>query len=58
MMETEKFVSGYCRQIDGSRMVEVVLEDSRLTEADCCYGGCVYQSNCTIAKQIDDLQQA
>ena len=24
-METEKFVSGYCRQLDGSRMVEVVL---------------------------------
>ena len=56
-METEKFISGYCRQIDGSRMVEVVLEDGRLTEADCCYGSCVYQSNCTVARQIDELQQ-
>ena len=25
-MEEEQFVSGYCRQLDGSRMVEVVLE--------------------------------
>ena len=49
-METEKFVSGYCRQLDGSRMVEVVLED-------CCYGSCVYQSSCTIAKEIDQLQE-
>ena len=37
-METEKFVSGYCRQLDGSRMVEVVLEDGAVTETDCCYG--------------------
>ena len=29
-METEKFVSGYCRQLDGSRMVEVVLEGGLL----------------------------
>ena len=57
-METEKFLSGYCRQIDGSRMVEAVLEDGQLTEADCCYGSCVYQSNCTVARQIDELQQA
>ena len=56
-METEKFVSGYCRQLDGSRMVEVVLEDGTVTETDCCYGSCVYQSNCTIAKEIDQLQE-
>ena len=57
-METEKFLSGYCRQLDASRMVEVVLEDGSLTEVDCCYGSCVYQSNCTVAKQIDELQTA
>ena len=27
-------------------MVEVVLEDGAVTETDCCYGSCVYQSNC------------
>lgn len=54
-METEKFVSGYCRVLDSSRMVEVILEDQKITEVDCCYGNCVYQANCPIAKEIDEL---
>ena len=54
-METEKFISGYCRQIDASRMVEVILEDGKIAEADCCYGSCVYQSNCPVAKEIEAL---
>jgi len=52
-METEKFVSGYCRQLDASRIVEVILEDGQVTETDCCYGDCLYQSNCPIAKEIE-----
>ena len=56
-MEKEVFVSGYCRQIDGSRMVEVILEDNRLEEVDCCYGNCVYQSNCSLAQKIDELTE-
>jgi hypothetical protein len=55
-METEKFFSGYCRQLDASRMVEVVLEDGEITEVDCCYGNCAHQSNCLIAKQIEELK--
>lgn len=54
-MEIEKYVSGYCRVIDGSRMVEVILENGKLEEADCCYGSCLYQSNCPIAKEIESL---
>ncbi len=54
-METEKFCSGYCRQLDASRMVEVILEDGKVTEADCCYGSCIYQGNCVIAKEIEEL---
>ena len=54
-METEKFLSGYCRQLDASRMVEVIAEDGTVTEVDCCYGNCVYQSSCLIAKEIDQL---
>ena len=54
-MEVEKFVSGYCRQIDASRMVEVILENGEITEVDCCYGNCIYQANCVIAQQIDEL---
>ena len=54
-MEIEKFLSGYCRQLDGSRMVEVLIEDGEVTEIDCCYSNCVYQTSCPIAKQIDEL---
>ena len=51
-MEQEKFVSGYCRVRDASRMVEVILENGEITEVDCCYGNCVYQTNCPIAREI------
>ena len=54
-MEIEKYISGYCRQLDGSRMVEVVMEDEEITEIDCCYGNCIHQGNCLIAKEIDTL---
>ena len=54
-MEKESFFSGYCRTIDGSRMVSVVTEDGKLTEADCSYDSCPYTANCTIAKQIEEL---
>ena len=55
-MEVEKFLSGYCRQLDASRMVEVILENGEVTEIDCCYGNCVYQSNCPIAKEVEELK--
>ena len=54
-METEKFVSGYCRQLDASRTVCVVLEDGGITEVDCCFGSCAYQSNCPLATEIEEL---
>ena len=57
-VETEKFLSGYCRQLDASRMVEVILEDGEITEVDCCYGNCLYQPNCPIAKEISKLDHA
>ena len=54
-MEIEKFLSGYCRQLDSSRMVEVLIEDGEVTEVDCCYGNCLYQGSCLVAKEIDEL---
>ena len=51
-MEEELFFTGYCRQLDQSRMVTIEIENSQLTECDCCYGGCVYEPNCTVAQQI------
>lgn len=56
-MEDEKFCSGYCRQMDRSRMVAVVTEDGKITEVDYRYGSCAYQSDCPIAKEIDSLKQ-
>ena len=55
-MEIEKFVSGYCRQLDASRMVEVILEYGQVTEFDCCYGNCIHQGNCLIAQEVDQLK--
>ena len=54
-MEKEVFLSGYCRTIDASRMVEVVLEDETLLEVACCYENCPHTPNCTIAKSIREL---
>ena len=54
-METEMFFTGYCRQLDCARTVEVIAENGQITEVDCCYGNCIYQSNCPIAKEIDQL---
>ena len=51
-MEKEVFVTGYCRQIDQSRMVCAVLEGKRLTACDCCYGSCIYESECQVAAQL------
>lgn len=56
-MEKECFFSGYCRQLDGSRVVEAVLEEGKLTEVDCCYGSCIYESSCPIAAEIQKPQE-
>ena len=54
-MEREAFFSGYCRQIDGSRMIAVVAEGNKLLEADCCYPDCPYAQDCTIGKKIAEF---
>lgn len=52
---SEHFCSGYCRQIDAARMVELVIEDGEVDEVDCCYGDCKFQCSCPIAQNIDEL---
>ena len=54
-MEQELFLSGYCRVLDSSRMVAVVLENRKLIEMECCYGSCLYEPNCPIAEKIREL---
>lgn len=56
-MEKEVFVTGYCRQLDQSRMVCAVVEAGSITECDCCYGNCIYQQECTVAKQLTALTE-
>ncbi len=56
-MEDEKFICGYCRQSDCSRTVTAEIVDGKLENTDCGYGSCPYQGNCTIAKQLDELNQ-
>ncbi len=51
-MEQELFLNGYCRMIDASRMVAVLIEDGSLTEVDCCYGNCIYRESCPVGKRI------
>lgn len=51
-MEQEYVLSGYCRQLDSSRMVTVVTDHGEVTECDCCFGSCVYEPNCTVAAAI------
>ena len=54
-MEREEFISGYCRQLDCSRMVAVFIEDGNLTECDCGYEHCPHKPSCLIAKRISEI---
>ena len=54
-MEQERFISGYCRTQDNSRMVCVVTENGTLLEVDCSYEGCPFTGECTMAKEIASL---
>lgn len=56
-MEKECFFSGFCRQIDNSRMVAAVKEEGVLLEADCCYPECSYTADCVIAQRITAFLQ-
>ena len=55
MME-ERILTGYCRCLDSARMVEVLVEDGRVTECDCQYGACKFQPQCTIAQGIEEMK--
>lgn len=48
----ETVLSGYCRTIDGSRMV--LIEDG---EADCDFESCAYRDVCQVGQQIARLQE-
>ncbi|MBQ7099195.1 MAG: hypothetical protein IJO05_05715 [Oscillospiraceae bacterium] len=55
---SEHYLTGYCRCLDNSRIVEVVTEDGHVEECDCLYGACKFQSQCAIAQNIEELTEA
>ena len=54
-MEKEVFLSGYCRAMDCSRMVEVVITETD-TEADCAWPDCPHAPACQIAQKIKEAK--
>jgi len=50
----EKILSGYCRCLDGSRMVTAEQTPDGW-EVDCHFGKCPYESECPVA---DGLREA
>ena len=53
-MELEEFISGYCRERDGSRTVLLEGAPGEHT-ADCSYGSCPYEMSCPIAQRISQI---
>ena len=54
-MEEEYFLSGYCRCLDGSRMVTVETDGKNITDISCSYVNCPYAEGCPIGGQIAQL---
>lgn len=54
-MEQEEFLTGYCRTLDQSRVVPILLLDGRIQEVDCLYGNCPHEASCPIAEKIRKL---
>ena len=55
-MEEELFFTGYCRRLDSSRTVCAVIEQGTLTEVDCDFGSCPYETSCPIGQEIAALK--
>ena len=53
----ERFLPGFCRQADQSRIVAVEHdpEAKNLEDVDCCYETCIHRASCEIGKAIAAL---
>ena len=56
-MEEERILSGYCRKLDGHRMVEVILEAGKAQSIDCDYHRCPFRGSCSIARELESALQ-
>ena len=51
----ETFLSGFCRQVDGTRTVTVEYGPEGLEEVDCSYESRIHRGSCEIGKAITAL---
>ncbi|HIT33581.1 MAG TPA: hypothetical protein IAC31_02995 [Candidatus Faecousia intestinigallinarum] len=51
-MEREAVFSGYCRCLDGSRMVAVEIGENGCADVGCGYADCPYAAGCPIGQKI------
>jgi len=56
-MEQEFFITGYCRCLNSSRTVEVILADGHVAEVDCGYETCIHRAACPMAREIQNLNE-
>ena len=58
-MPEEKFLTGFCRQLDGTRMVALEYgegpEGRELLEVGCAFETCVHRAACEVGKAIEAL---
>lgn len=52
MEETERIVSGYCRQLDQTRMVLCEYADGVFLRGDCAFPDCPFSAECTLASSF------
>ncbi|MCC8103357.1 MAG: ubiquinone biosynthesis protein UbiE [Clostridiales bacterium] len=58
-METEAFISGFCKRQNQTRTVYCEYEAAedgsrRLLDSDCDYGSCEHSHNCTLMAQAKE----
>ena len=54
-MDTEEFLTGYCRCLDQARTVTAEIEDGVFSAA-CSFGTCPHEASCTIAQRLRELE--
>ena len=55
-MDTEEFLSGYCRCLDRARTVTAEIDGGEFS-ADCSFGACPHESSCVIAQRLRELKE-
>lgn len=59
-MTEEQFLTGFCRQIDGTRRITLEYEEKtgEIEAVDCGYETCVHRAACEIGKSITAILES